>query len=125
MAYPDARTLLTEIDLSNPQNKLLPRNYVTASIKVSKQDVWTLPATAVTKQGENSFCYRVQNSRTVRTPVSVGLSDGQWIEVVQLQQKPARPNEEAVWVNPTGEETVIENAASVTDGQTVTGPGAS
>jgi len=122
---PDARTLLTEIDLPNPQNKLLPRNYVTASIKVSKQDVWTLPATAVTKQGENSFCYRVQNSRTVRTPVSVGLSDGQWIEVVQLQQKPARPNEEAVWVNPTGEETVIENAASVTDGQTVTGPGAS
>src|SRR5207302_2415593 len=88
---PEARTLLTEIDLPNPQGKLLPRNYVSASIQVSKKDVWALPATAVIKQGENSFCYRVENARAIRTPVSVGLRDGSWIEIMQMQSK--RPSQ--------------------------------
>ena len=118
---PEARTLLTEIDLPNPQGKLLPRNYVSASITVSKNDVWALPAAAVIKQGENSFCYRVEDSKAVRTPVSVGLRDGPWIEVIQIQIKAGKPGEEAVWKNFTGRETVIENAGAVADGQAVSG----
>ena len=116
---PDARTLLTEIDLPNPENKLLPRNYVSASIKVSKKDVWALPLGAVMKQGENSFCYRVENSKAIRTPVSVGLRDGQWVEVIQIQFKPAKPGEDPDWRNPTGTEMVIEDAALATDGQMI------
>jgi HlyD family secretion protein len=114
---PDARTLLTEIDLPNAEHKLLPRNYVSASIKVSKKDVWTLPATAVIKQGENSFCYRVENARAVRTSVAVGLRDGPWLEITQIQAGGKGVADKDL----TGQETVIENAASVTEGQAVHG----
>ena len=118
---PDVRTLLTEIDLPNPKHKLLPRNYVTASIKLSKKDVWALPATAVLKQGENAFCYRVENAKAVRTPVSVGLRDGPWLEIIQVQAVGAA--EGANWKDLTGQEMVIENAASVTDGQAINAAG--
>ena len=71
------------------------------------------------KQGENSFCYRVENSKAIRTPVSVGLRDGQWVEVIQIQFKPAKPGEDPDWRNPTGTEMVIEDAALATDGQMI------
>ena len=115
----DARTLLTEIDLANAEHKLLPRNYVSASIKVSKKDVWSLPATAVVKQGENSFCYRVENAKAVRTPVSVGLRDGPWLEIIQVQAGSAAAGDGANLREVNGQDLFIENAASLTDGQPI------
>jgi hypothetical protein len=46
---------------------------VNATIIAEHKNVWALPATAVATKGEQTFCYRVENGKTVRTPIQVGL----------------------------------------------------
>ena len=73
---PQERTLRTEIDVPNPKGKLLPGMYVQASITVDHPNVWTLPAGAVVTGGDQTFCFRVEDGKAVRTLLQVGLSGG-------------------------------------------------
>jgi RND family efflux transporter MFP subunit len=118
--HPQNRTLRTEIDLPNPEGKLLPGMYVNATIIAEHKNVWSLPATAVASQGEQAFCYRVQNGKTVRTPIQVGLRGNELVEVLKKQTNPAKAAEEARWEDFTGEEVVVaSDPASLADGQAV------
>jgi HlyD family secretion protein len=117
---PRARTLRTEIDLPNAGGKLRPGMYVYATILVEHPNVWALPAAAVVTRDEETFCYRVEGGKAVRTPVQVGLSDGKWVEVLKKQAKPPRPGGDASWQDFTGEEQIVQdNAAALKDGQAV------
>src|SRR5262249_17294218 len=71
--HPQNRTLRTEIDLKNEDGKLLPGMFVNATIIAEHKNVWSLPAAAIVTQGEQSFCYRVEDGKAVRTPIQVGL----------------------------------------------------
>jgi RND family efflux transporter MFP subunit len=121
---PQNRTLRTQIDLPNDDGKLLPGMFVNATISAEHKNVWSLPATAVLTKGEQAFCYRVENGKAIRTPVRVGLrgneKDNELVEVLKKQTKPAKAGEEGQWEDFTGEETIVtSDAASLTDGQTV------
>jgi RND family efflux transporter MFP subunit len=117
---PSTRTLRTEVDLPNPKGKLLPGLYVDVTITVEHQDVWTLPASAVVTKEDESFCYRLENGKAVRTPLQLGLSAGGLVEVLKKQVKPAKPGEEKVWEDFTGKEEVItSNPSTLTSGQAV------
>jgi RND family efflux transporter MFP subunit len=118
---PRARTLRTEIDLPNPKGRLLPGMYVQAAITVQHPDVWTLPAAAVVTEGDQTFCYRAEGGKAVRTPLQVGLRGGGLVEVLQKQARGASPGEEGRWEAITGEEEVVVagDAASLGDGQPV------
>jgi RND family efflux transporter MFP subunit len=121
---PQTRTLRTEIDLPNADSKLVPGMYVKATIIAEHKKVWTLPATAVLTKGEQSFCYRVEYGKAIRTPIRVGMrgneQGNELVEVMKIQTKPAKASEEAPWEDLSGEETIVtSNPASLTDGQAV------
>lgn len=118
--HPQNRTLRTEIDLPNDDGKLLPGMFVDATIIAEHKNVWALPATAVLAQGEQSYCYRVENGKALRTPIQVGLRGSGWVEVVKKQTKPAKADEEVHWEDFSGSEAIVHtDPGSLSDGQTV------
>jgi HlyD family secretion protein len=103
---PRVRTLRAEIDIPNPDAKLQPGLYASATVIAEEHpDVLTLPATAVVSEEGKDYCVTVTAGRATRRPIRLGLSDGTRTEVVS-GIKP----EEAV---------VLVNAASLADGQPV------
>ncbi len=115
-----SRTLRTEIDLPNPQGKLLPGMYVQAAITVQHANVWTLPAAAVVTEGDQTFCYRVENGKALRTPLQLGLRGGGLVEVLKKLVPAASPGEEGHWDEITGDEEIAAgDLASLADGQVI------
>jgi RND family efflux transporter MFP subunit len=106
---PQNRTLRTEIDLPNTDGRLLPGMFVNATIIAEHKNVWALPATAVVTQGEQSFCYRVENGKAIRTPLQVGLRGSDWVEVLKKQMRSGSESESAPWVDFTGIEEVVQD----------------
>lgn len=100
---PGARTLRAEIELPNKDGTLRPGMYVYAHIQGQWPKCWTLPTSAVVKQGDTMVCFRVEGNKAVRTPVQVGRSDGSFVEVF----------------NVTGKEEVAAKASGLSDGDAV------
>jgi hypothetical protein len=74
----------------------------------------------VVTEGEQSYCYRVEDGKAVRTPLQVGISGEGLVEVLRKQTKPAKPGEEGTWEDLQGDEVIVEsNVASLKDGQAV------
>jgi len=110
-----ARTLRAEIDLPNKEGRFRPGMYVYAQIINQLSDGWTLPVSAVVKQGDSTVCFLIEGGKAVRTPVQVGRSDGQLVAVLK-RQKPGSP---PVWEAFTGNEVVAARAAGLLDGQSI------
>jgi RND family efflux transporter MFP subunit len=120
---PRERTLRTEIDLPNPQDRLLPGTFVYATIVAEHRGVWSLPVAAVVTKGDESFCYRVSDGRVRQTPLQVGLRGETFVEV--LKQQVAREGAPARWDDPTGREVIVSNPPQdLKDGQAVAIPAA-
>jgi RND family efflux transporter MFP subunit len=127
---PQNRTLRTEIDMPNPvgpdgERKLQSGMYGKVTIIAEHKNVWALPATAVVTKGDQTFCYRVENGKAVRTPIQIGLrgneSDNEIVEVVKKQSKSAKTGEEVTWESLNGEEDfIVTGAGTLNDGQPVT-----
>jgi RND family efflux transporter MFP subunit len=117
---PETRTLRTEIDLRNKEGKLRPGMYADITIIAEHKDVWALPAKAVLSEGDQSFCYRVENGRAVRTPLQVGLRGGDLVEVLKKQLPAPAPGQEGRWEDITGDEEVVTgDPGALTDGKPV------
>jgi RND family efflux transporter MFP subunit len=108
---PKAFTLRTEIDLPNADAKLRPGMYANATLLLTRDNVLTLPATALVTQGDRAFCYRLVDGKPLKTPVQVGLSEGGIVEVVKKLVSAD------TWEDFTGDETIVANAAGVSDGK--------
>jgi RND family efflux transporter MFP subunit len=117
---PTTRTLRTEIDLSNPDRKLMPGMYVDVTITPKRSNVWTLPESAVVVTEEGAYCYRVENGKAMRTPIQIGLSGGELVEILKKQVKPSKGSTEKSWEDITGQEQIIKSGlAELKDGQSV------
>jgi RND family efflux transporter MFP subunit len=117
---PKSRTLRTEIDLPNKDQKLLPGMYVQATITVQHANVWTIPTSSLATEGDTTFCFRVEGGKAWRTPLQIGLRGQGIVEVLKKQVKGATPSEPARWVELTGDEQIIaSDVVSFSDGQTV------
>ncbi len=100
------RTLRTEIDLPNADDLLRPGLYAYATIIAEEhKDALTVPAAAIVKDGEKSYCLTVADGRAKRREVMPGLVDGKRIEIVSGLNG--------------GEKVVEANAASLYDEQPV------
>jgi RND family efflux transporter MFP subunit len=112
------RILRTEIDLKNPDGRLRPNMYAYATIEVQRDKYHLIPATAVVTSGNKTYCLIVDgDNKARRTPVRLGVRDGQMVEVV----KKKTPGKDGTWVDFTGDEkTVTSHPATLTDGQDVT-----
>jgi HlyD family secretion protein len=113
-----SRTLLAEVDLSNPDDLLRPGMYAHATIQLERSDVLTLPASAVATQGDvnegyRHFCFVVENGKVRRMAILVGARGRQQVEVLKKQV-------EGAWEDFTGEERVVRgDLSSLNDGQDV------
>ena len=101
-----SRTLRAEIDLPNPGSKLLPGMYAYAKVIIDRDGVQALPITALTQSGEKTFCWTYKDGHALRTEVRTGISDGEWIEVTNLQKSVASSTDEP-WKPVVGSEQII------------------
>jgi HlyD family secretion protein len=113
------RTLRAEIDLPNPDDLLRSGMYAYAAIQVERSNILTLPASAVSTQGDvnegyQNFCFLWENGKVRRTPIKIGSRGEGRVEVLKKRGP-------AGWEDFTGEEKVVESGlSSLSDGQEVT-----
>jgi RND family efflux transporter MFP subunit len=112
---PGSRTLRVEIDHPNTDDRLRPGMYVYAHLTEQLPEAWTVPVTAVVKQGDNMVVFLVDDDKVARATVQVGHSDGKRIELLRIQP-PGSPLPKEV----TGDEKIATTAAGLTDGAQVT-----
>jgi HlyD family secretion protein len=81
-------TLRTEIDLDNSDGRLRPGKMVADTVVLDQRhNVLTVPDTARIETDGESWCYRVENGRIVRTRVQVGAQAGNRVEVLSGLQE--------------------------------------
>ena len=107
-----SRTLRAEIDLPNPGSQLLPGMYAYAKVIIERPGVRALPLSALTHSGDKTFCWTYQDGHAERTEIQTGVSDGEWIEVTNLQRPPAS-NGDDPWTPINGSEQVILGDLSI------------
>ena len=114
-----SRTLLTQIELKNPDGKLVPGMYAYGSVIIERPNARALPESAITQIGNQTCCYLIVDGKAVRTPVQTGVSDGSWIEVTAKRVQ-STGSSTATWAAFDGAESVIDGDLSqVSDGQSV------
>jgi multidrug efflux pump subunit AcrA (membrane-fusion protein) len=105
---PKSRTLRTEIDLPNPESRLLPGMYAYVKVDIKRPSVQALPLEALTYTGDQAYCWLYENGRAVRTEIETGVSDGEWIEVTNRRAPGSEaPAAEIAWTPIDGSERVI------------------
>lgn len=108
-----SRTLRAEIDLPNPQARLLPGMYAYGLVTIERPNVMTVPLDCVVAVGSQNVCFLYENGEAVQVPVQVGISDGKRVEV-------ARKLVNGTWTPFTGAEQVIQGSlAELSNGQAV------
>jgi multidrug efflux pump subunit AcrA (membrane-fusion protein) len=111
-----SRTLRAEIDLPNPDAKIRPGMYAYGMIDIERDNVTCVPAAALTDLGNNKYCYVLENGKAVRTQIQVGVSDGEWTEVIRKKTT----DKAGAWVPLTGKERVVlADLTELADGQAV------
>jgi hypothetical protein len=114
--------LQTEIDLPNPEGKLIPGMYVDVTITPQRSNVWTLPESAVVTTEEGSHCFQLEGNKAVRLLLQTGLRGGDLVEVLKKKKypRPAKGSPVGPWEDITGQEKIIASgAAELKDGQEV------
>lgn len=76
------RSLRTEIDVANADGVLRPGMFAAAMIVLEERpDVVALPATAIVREGADSFCCVVVDGKIERRKLELGLRSGSEVEV--------------------------------------------
>ena len=117
---PGQRTLRAEIDFDNPKELLRPGMYAHASIAVEQPNTFSLPASSVVIRDGQTFCYRVEEGKAVKTVIRIGAREGDRVEVQKKLGRRKPSGAAARWEDFSGKEIVIvSNPGELTDGQTV------
>lgn len=114
-----SRTLRAEIDLHNTNSEILPGMYAYGSVIIERPSVRALPTKALTYNGDQTFCWRYENGKAVKTEIQTGVSNGEWIEVTNRRAPGADATVDGIspWTPFDGSEKVILGDLSVlTDG---------
>lgn len=77
------KTMLTEVQMPNPNLELRPGMLMSARIDIEQRsNVLLLPSSALVKEKSNTFVFTAINSKAKKVPVKVGFSDGPEVEIV-------------------------------------------
>jgi HlyD family secretion protein len=79
---PKSRTMRAEIDIPNPQSKILPGMYAYGKVIVDRPNVRALPKSAITYAGGKAFLWLYEDGKAKRTEVQTGVQSDKWVEVV-------------------------------------------
>jgi hypothetical protein len=86
--------------------------YAYAKVIIGRPGARALPVDALAHSGEKTFCWTYKDGHAVRTEVQTGVSDGEWIEVTNLQ-RPIASQVDHPWVPINGSEQVIVGDLSI------------
>ena len=76
------RTMLTEIDIDNPDRRLYPRMYATVTLELEQHpNALQLPAGAVDQSRGQAVVLAVRDGVLARVPVQTGIENGRSIEI--------------------------------------------
>jgi membrane fusion protein, multidrug efflux system len=76
------RTMLTEVDLDNPNRMVYPRSYAHVTIQLVRHpDALSVPASAIQGSGESARVLEVNNGRLAEVPVKTGINNGAYVEI--------------------------------------------
>jgi RND family efflux transporter MFP subunit len=79
---PETRNMRTEVDLSNPDERLYPGTYAQVTLEMNRRpDAPTVPSAAVGSDGDGNFVYTITDNRITRLAVKTGLTDNGRVEV--------------------------------------------
>src|SRR5579884_672696 len=78
---PKSRTMRVEIDLPNPDSKILPGMYAYGKVVVNRPDVRALPKSAFSFAGGKAYIWLYEDGKARRTEVQTGVESDQWVEV--------------------------------------------
>jgi RND family efflux transporter MFP subunit len=80
---PQTRNMRTEVDLPNPDERLYPGMYAEVSLEMDRrQDVLTVPATAIVANGTDKFVDVIKDDRIDRLSIKTGITDNGRVEVI-------------------------------------------
>lgn len=116
-----SRTLRAEIDLPNPDGRILPGMYAYGKVVIERPGVRALPLDALVYSGEQTFCWQYVKGKAVRTEIETGVSDGTWIEVTNRRVATAAESDDQVaWIPIDGsEQAILGDLSILTEGATV------
>lgn len=76
------RTMLTEIDLDNPNHVLYPRSYAHVTLELVRHpNALRLPAAAVRGTGSSAHVLLVHDGRLAQVSVSTAIENGNYVEI--------------------------------------------
>ena len=103
-----SRTLRAEIDLHNPESRLLPGMYAYANVMIERPGVLALPTATLVHNGDQTFFWSEKSGQAIRTEIQTGVSDGEWTEVTNRRATSpgAGSAGEVAWVAIDGSEQV-------------------
>jgi HlyD family secretion protein len=114
------RTLRTEIDLQNAEESLRPGMYATVFLPVEHPDVISLPSSAIIALDGQNWIMRVQDGKAERIGVSLGIRNGQQIEVLRQKNRGGKVVKGSAWqLVDESEFVVVDNPSEIEDGQAV------
>ncbi len=96
-----SRTLRAEIDLHNPDARLLPGMYAYGKVNIERPNTLALPQSTVTDSGNQICCFLYVDGKSMKTPVQTGLRADGLIEVLKKQEK-------GEWVDFSPKDQVID-----------------
>lgn len=103
---PSTRTLLVEIDLPNPDHRLRPGMFMSATLLLEERpQALAIPPAALVTDKSGKAVFVVTGGVVTRVPVKTGLDDGAWIEILDGLQEQT--------------EVVVVGKSGLSDGQTV------
>lgn len=76
------RTMLTEVDIGNPDHVLYPRSYAHVTLDlVRHSDALRVPVAAVDGIGRGAHVLVVEDAHLMAAPVTTGINDGNYVEI--------------------------------------------
>ena len=116
-----SRTLRVEVDLLNAEEHLRPGMFAIVRFATERPAAWVVPSSVVVTTDEQPYAVRVENGKSIKTPVKIGAKQGGMLEIMQKQMRAVARGETIPWESLTGtEEFLTARPAGWTDGMGVT-----
>jgi RND family efflux transporter MFP subunit len=107
------RALRAEIDLPVQPYGIRPGMYVYGKVIIERPQARVLPQDALVTAGDQTYCYLLEGSNAVRTPIQLGIRDGTRVEVLKKKVGDS-------WIALAGdEEVIVGDLSEIADGQHV------
>ena len=95
------KTMLTEIEIPNPDGELRPGGYASVRVKVERKAAALLvPVETLVVEKSGTFLFTVADSKARKTPVQTGFNDGVSVEVTD-----AKPDQAVILI---GKQTIAD-----------------